>query len=302
MKRITSFCLLASLAVVASTARADTIHLKNGSVIKGKVVSFADDQFVVVLDTGSGRYLSRAMIFIGDVARIEFDSAPAAGAESGSSRDTSSSAREPSPIVIAPRENERDNSASRSNKPSGGQQRDAGGTPPTTSTAPSESQPGSSREPAREPESSTTTAPSTTDVPEVAPAPKKPSGPVKTVNVDVAAKREWTSTGVIVKRGDRIRITASGTVTLDPTAQQTSGPEGTDLTDARKLMTDRPTGALIGVIGADNDDFIFIGRSAEFTATRDGLLFLSVNEGALSDNSGAFKATIEVQSQSGRRP
>jgi hypothetical protein len=66
-------------------------------------------------------------------------------------------------------------------------------------------------------------------------------------------------------------------------------------------MADRPTGALIGVIGADNDDFIFVGRSAEFTATRDGLLFLSVNEGALSDNTGSYKATIEVQAQGGKR-
>jgi hypothetical protein len=298
MKRIISFCLLASLALVASTARADTIHLKNGSVIKGKVASYADDQFVVVLDTGSSRYLSRAMIFIGDVARIEFDSAPGPGIESNTSRETSS----PSPVVIAPRDTERESSSSRSTKPSGGQPRD-------TATNP-ESQPGStSREPARDPakdaaresENVTTTAPPPTEVPEPPPTNRK-SGPVKTVNVDVAAKREWTSTGVIVKRGDRIRITATGTVTLDPTAQQTSGPEGIDLTDARKLMTDRPTGALIGVIGADNDDFIFIGRSAEFTATRDGLLFLSANEGTLSDNSGAFKATIEVQSQSAKKP
>jgi hypothetical protein len=299
MKRIISFCLLASLVVVASTANADTIHLKNGSVIKGKVASYADDQFVVVLDTGSSRYMSRAMIFIGDVARIEFDSAGGAGAELNPSRETSTP-RETSPLVIAPRETERESSSSRPNKPSGGQTRD---------TAPSDSQPGSSsretarepvKEPVREPENAATTAPPA-EVPEVAPTTRK-SGPVKTINVDVAAKREWTSTGVIVKRGDRIRITATGTVTLDPTAQHTSGPEGTDLTDARKLMTDRPTGALIGVIGADNDDFIFIGRSAEFTATRDGLLFLSANEGTLSDNSGAFKATIEVQSQSARKP
>jgi len=27
--------------------------LKNGSVLKGKVTSFADDQFIVMLDTGS---------------------------------------------------------------------------------------------------------------------------------------------------------------------------------------------------------------------------------------------------------
>ena len=62
-------------------------------------------------------------------------------------------------------------------------------------------------------------------------------------------------------------------------------------------MPDQPTGALIGVISSDNDDFIFIGRSGEFTATRDGLLFLSVNEGQLSDNVGSFKAVVEVLSQ-----
>jgi hypothetical protein len=49
------------------------------------------------------------------------------------------------------------------------------------------------------------------------------------------------------------------------------------------------------VIGADNDDFIFIGRSSEFQAARDGLLFLSVNEGNLADNTGTYKAVIEVQ-------
>jgi hypothetical protein len=127
---------------------------------------------------------------------------------------------------------------------------------------------------------------------------RKPLVPVKSMNVDVAAKKDWTSSGLIVKRGDHIRVTASGSITLDPVSGRTSGPEGlADLPDAKKLMPDQPTGALIGVISSDNDDFIFIGRSAEFTATRDGLLFLSVNEGQLSDNVGSFKAVVEVLSQ-----
>jgi hypothetical protein len=117
---------------------------------------------------------------------------------------------------------------------------------------------------------------------------------VRTQTVEIAAKKDWTSTQMIVKRGDRISVTASGTVTLDQAGARTSGPEGIDLPDPRKLMADQPTGALIAVIGADNDDFIFIGRQSEFTATRDGLLFLSVNEGALSDNSGSYKAVIEI--------
>src|SRR6185369_3940870 len=80
------FILLVVLALVAPVAQADTIHLKNGSVLKGKVASFADDQFIVMLDTGSGRYLSRAMVYVGDVARIEFEGSPAVGVE-GAARD-----------------------------------------------------------------------------------------------------------------------------------------------------------------------------------------------------------------------
>ena len=54
------------------------------------------------------------------------------------------------------------------------------------------------------------------------------------------------------------------------------------------------TGALIAVIGDDNNDFIYVGAEREFTATRDGALFLGVNEGYLEDNSGAFNVKIEI--------
>ncbi len=84
-------------------------------------------------------------------------------------------------------------------------------------------------------------------------------------------------------------------MTLDPATGNAAGPDGrSDAADTRKLMQDHATGALIAVISSDNDDFIFIGRATEFTATRNGLLFLSVNEGNLTDNLGAFKATVEV--------
>jgi hypothetical protein len=63
--------------------------------------------------------------------------------------------------------------------------------------------------------------------------------------------------------------------------------------DTEKLMRDMPTGGLIAVVGDDNDDFIFIGASREFSAPRDGPLFLGVNEGNLSDNSGNYDVLIE---------
>jgi sRNA-binding regulator protein Hfq len=285
-------------AVGASTALADTIHLKNGSVLKGKVTSFAENQFVVMLDTGSGRYLSKAMVYMGDVERIEFDSAAGAG-------DVSSTATEPAEapprnIDETPRREMKTRISESSETPVRTTEtptRETG--PPETQTAPP---------PVRElettqPDRSTATTRTPVTVPpasetESERAPRRSAVALKTMSVDVAAKKDWTSSGLIVKRGDHLRVTATGTITLDPANGRTCGPEGIDdLVDPKKLMPDQPTGALMAVISSDNDDFIFLGRSGEFTATRDGLLFLSVNEGMLADNVGAFKAVVEVLAQ-----
>lgn len=299
------FLLLICSAVLVSAAFGDTLHLKNGSVLKGKVTSFADDQFTVTLDTGSGRYLSKATVYMGDVARIEFDSAPV------STSDTANVTTQ-SPVETPPRANAAD--AARSDADARGTTNEPAPKTKSVEPQPKEASPPDTQPappPVREPDPAQpekidkpqistppVTSPTVSDSAEGDRLTRKPSGPVKTVTVDVVGKRDWTSSGLIVKRGDRIRITATGSVTLDPTSGRATGPEGLpDLPDPKKLVPDQPTGALIGVIGADNDDFIFIGRTAEFTAARDGLLFLSVNEGNLSDNTGTYKAVIEVQGQ-----
>ena len=292
-------------APLAAVAQADTIRLKNGSVIKGKVTSFADEQFVVLLDSGSGRSMSKAMIYIADIAKIDFDAATDAATTSSAPRDTSTVRDNPG---TATEEN-----VTRPNPARDNTARDnTSGTPPVD---PRLGKSNSARNRGKEVKAAEPPAPVTDDQPAAKepevkqpevkqPAggeetageapPRKPLANARTTNVDVAAKRDWTSSGVIVRRGDRVRITATGTIQLDA-GGQASGPEGIDLGDTKKLMGERPTGGLIGVIGADNDDFVFIGRAAEFTASRDGLLFLSVNEGTLTDNSGSFKAVIEIQ-------
>ena len=290
--------VLAGLVLAAQSAQADIIHLKNGSILKGKVASFSDDQFMVMLDTGSGRYLSRAMVYVGDVARIEFEGAPASAADlsSDSPRDRASdrpadTRDNPARVSISP-------DIPRTSPPAE-QPRDTAPTDPQPVRPSDTAQPQPDKPAPDRPAATDKPAAATTDTapPDMdRPAGRKSAGMVRSATIDVIGKRDWTSTGMIVKRGDHIRINATGAVTLDPVTGRTSGPEGTsDLADPKKLMAEQPTGALIGVIGADNDDFIFIGKSAEFTATRDGLLFLSVNEGNLSDNVGSFKAVIEVQ-------
>ncbi len=307
-----SFILfLLSVVILSQIVTADTIHLKNGSVLKGKVSSFADDQFVIVLDTGSGRYMSKATVFMGDVSRIDFDSAPAVAAEAPAPT-TEPSASAPlasAPVASSPEPQPKGKKTKKIEPPAQTEPVIRDETPART-TAPAETQPRVTGPPEGQPATSEAAQPqpekpapaaaavSTSDVSDSERLNRKPLVPVKTMNVDVAAKKDWTSSGLIVKRGDHIRVTASGSITLDPVSGRSSGPEGlADLPDAKKLMPDQPTGALIGVISSDNDDFIFIGRAGEFTATRDGLLFLSVNEGQLSDNVGSFKAVVEVLSQ-----
>ncbi len=223
---------------------ADTIKLKNGSVIKGKVIAFSQQEFTVVLDLGptSRRSTTRLIIAAVDVESIEFDSA-----------ETFPPAPSAAPSPLGAKRGELEPVAS---------------TPARSEAAPPQS-------------------------PTVTPAISSGAGAVlaeKTVSVAAAA--DWTSTEIRVQRGQRISITASGEVDLGN--NQRAGPQGISLEDAKKLLPQHPTGALIAVIGDDNDDFIFIGSAAEFIAPHNGILFLSVNEGNLKDNSGSFLARVKV--------
>lgn len=102
----------------------------------------------------------------------------------------------------------------------------------------------------------------------------------------------WTNTGWVVKKGQRIRISGDGSVSLG--GNRTSTPSGEDIADANKLLKNVPTGALIAVIGDDNNDFIYIGAEREIIATRDGSLFLGINEGNLDDNRGSYNVKVAI--------
>jgi hypothetical protein len=113
-----------------------------------------------------------------------------------------------------------------------------------------------------------------------------------------AANNGWTNSGLVVRKGQRLRISASGRVSLGRGRFSTPGGVA-NVQDADKLMRNEATGALIAVIGDDNDDFILIGPRREFVAQRDGVLFLGVNEGDLTDNTGSYDIVIEAEA-SGR--
>lgn len=249
---VLALVLGASLPVLA-----DTIRLKDGSVIRGQIVSFKNEQFTILVGSGARGRKSRITVYMEDVESIEFDSA---GNTSGPTDDNSANTSQP--IYQPPYQ-------------------------PPVNTQPTNTQPIY-----QPPTTSPQTNPST-------------SGPNPTffqINVRVRgdnASNGWTNSGLVVRRGQRLRISASGRVSLGNNRFAT--PDGLpNIPDRDKLMRNQPTGGLIAVIGDDNDDFIFIGRGRDFVAQRDGVLFLGVNEGNLSDNSGTFDVVIEAEASGSR--
>lgn len=221
MKFRPSYSLFLSIFAVALSAgitSADTIKLKNGSVIKGKVSTYNDREFTVFLDLGTKRSSSRMVIAIDDIESIIFEDSPGGAL----SPDHNTGSEKPIPT-----------------------------------------------------------------------SPAKTDAPVTEKSLGVLAAADWTSTELTIRKGQRVVISATGTVDIG--GNRRTGADGAAaINDPKKLMTDRPTGSLIAVIGDDNDDFIPIGSGTEFIATRDGILFLSVNEGDLRDNSGSFTTRVRV--------
>ncbi len=243
-----TFRLLLSVLLLVSIATpllADTIRLKDGSVIRGQVIGFKDQQFTILIGGNARGRRGQTTVYVEDVESIEFDSI--SGAPSAT-----------------------DEMTARNNPPS---------TRPST--------------PINQPETtdrSIDTSPASSSTPTFF-----------TIKVGVradAANNGWTNSGLVVRKGQRLRISASGRVSLGRGRFSTPGGLA-NINDADKLMRNEATGALIAVIGDDNDDFIVIGPRREFVAQRDGVLFLGVNEGDLTDNTGSYDIVIEAEA-SGR--
>ncbi|GAC1396107.1 MAG: hypothetical protein NVSMB56_10630 [Pyrinomonadaceae bacterium] len=94
--------LIATFALafgLSASVLADTIRLRDGSVIRGQIVGFKDGQFTVLIGgSGTRGRRSRVTLYIEDVESIDFDGVNGTTASNdtgsssvGSSVDTSSS-------------------------------------------------------------------------------------------------------------------------------------------------------------------------------------------------------------------
>jgi len=246
-----TFQLLLSILLLVSISTpllADTIRLKDGSVIRGQVIGFKDQQFTILIGGSARGRRGQTTVYVEDVESIEFDN------------NTSSTG------------SVTDDNTARNNAPV---------TRPSYPTSQNDNGTVVDR-PINTPASSSTPT-------------------FFTIKVGVKADNSnngWTNSGLVVRKGQRLRISASGRVSLG--RGRFSTPGGLmNIPDNDKLMRNEATGALIAVIGDDNDDFILIGPRRDFVAQRDGVLFLGVNEGDLTDNTGSYDIVIEAEA-SGR--
>jgi len=115
----------------------------------------------------------------------------------------------------------------------------------------------------------------------------------QTRTVEVSLGANWIDSGVDVKRGERIRVDASGTIYA---GRSRITPAGLSTTDPNAPLPRAAEGELIGVIGNDYDaPIIEIGSGREFVADRDGRLYLTINRGNYTDARGAFNVRIRKE-------
>ena len=315
-------------------AFADTIRLKDGSRVKGKIVSFSGGKFVIAVGDGSRR---REMTLVAaDVDSIEFDT-PRSGATNvlaSSPRNTPSTSIMSSDRGTQSQTNSPNSRSTQGTNESSDVQASTRIIRPTKkpvlqndtviNNEPAANQPEdnqvASNKPTSEPieeDEEVVSVPSTpakaepqvTTPAKTAPTTSQPTTSTKKASlakpVELSVKvmadntaNGWTNSGWVVKKGQRIRISGAGQVSIG--GGKMTGPGGLyDLDDNAKLLKSVPTGALIAVIGDDNNEFIYVGTEREFVASRDGSLFLGVNEGNLNDNKGSFDVTVQISPDGG---
>lgn len=119
--------------------------------------------------------------------------------------------------------------------------------------------------------------------------------------VEVDGTKEWTDTKVDLRGGEKIKITASGTITYADKHQSSFGPEGITRGFADLIhqyaVPNGAHGELIGRLGTGEIGQAFeVGKGLTYTAPVAEHLYLGVNQSVKDGEmaSGSFHVTIEV--------
>jgi len=115
-------------------------------------------------------------------------------------------------------------------------------------------------------------------------------------NVTVSGDQKWVDSGVDVKAGDKLHITAKGTVTMGKdTGVTPAGVQRGWVDTLRPLMVPAAgRGTLVGRIGTSDAATPFVvGADGTVTVPVDGRLYLGINQDALQAPSGKYEVHID---------
>jgi Zn-dependent metalloprotease len=132
----------------------------------------------------------------------------------------------------------------------------------------------------------------------IAPAvPQPPSEPPpkpKEQKMAIRGNQAWTNTGITVKKGQDISISATGTIIYDNKGSSCSpdGASWSDTKDKEDPIFTKPHGGLIGRLGITGNPF-FIGSKYKARVDTDGVLYLGINDKWYKGNTGQFTITIK---------
>lgn len=122
--------------------------------------------------------------------------------------------------------------------------------------------------------------------------------------ISVSGQTVWTDAGIELRRGDRILLTAMGTIQFS--SGQIVGPEGTNRVStqgpfASLPLSNAPRRALVARIGeADVGMRLAVGKQKRIEVPSSGRLYLRVNEHVPGEAFGSFKVHAEIQSRAAK--
>jgi hypothetical protein len=257
------FCAAAMLVTGTAYAQSSaTLTLRSGEKVSGDLVDLGGVGYTIKVN-GADRQIAQ-----NDVAVIDFTGGSMSDADWAKFTGTSQ-------VVL------------RNGQTIDGQLYDIGGTSPlklTIKTASGEQQL-SSNDVARivlaRPDNATT---GTTGVAATAPV----AGAIT-----VQANQPWTSTGITVRKGQRITFQTTGEVQLSDDANDIATATGAK--SARRIaagpLPNGLAGALIGRIGPNGTPF-GIGDAPFINAPAAGVLYLGINDDGFADNKGNFQVVV----------
>ncbi|HUP41177.1 MAG TPA: hypothetical protein VM115_13720, partial [Vicinamibacterales bacterium] len=118
------------------------------------------------------------------------------------------------------------------------------------------------------------------------------AAPAQQRTVRVIGNQRWTDSGITLRAGESVTITATGNMTLSMNGNDDSTPAGSSRRAQDAPMLNQGAGALIANI--DNYGPIFVGANRTFAAPVSGRLYFGVNDDHIADNRGEYSVNVSL--------